>query len=153
MLVQCWSTVSDAGPASNQHWFNASCLLGCVQPSKHKTFVYHLYNVGPTSNRLVQMLYRCFLFAGNSIWSCIAYCWRRLQADTDPMSIKCWASVAGAGQYPFSPSQYFMQPVPECWRYGHDALNQSWVNVGPSVCDACPHSVWRQTRHGNPIMG
>ena len=104
MLFQCWPTVSDAGPASNQHWFNASCLLGCVQPSKHKTFVYHLYNVGPTSNRLVQMLYRCFVFAGNSIWSCIAYCWRRLQADTDPMSIKCWASVAGAGQYPFSPS-------------------------------------------------
>ena len=24
------------------------------------------------------------------------------------MSVKCWASVAGAGQYPFSPSQYFM---------------------------------------------
>ena len=38
MLVYCWSTVCDADPASNQHWFNASCLLGCVQPSKHKTF-------------------------------------------------------------------------------------------------------------------
>ena len=24
------------------------------------------------------------------------------------MSVKCWASVAGAGQYPFSPSQYIM---------------------------------------------
>ena len=24
------------------------------------------------------------------------------------MSVKCWASVAGAGQYPFSPSEYFM---------------------------------------------
>ena len=49
------------------------------------------------------------------------------------MSVKCLASVAGASQYPFSPSQYFMLPVPECWRYGHDALNQSWVNVGPSL--------------------
>ena len=51
------------------------------------------------------------------------------------MSFKCWASVAGAGQYPFSPSQYFMLPVPACWRYGHDAPNQIWVNdVGlPSV--------------------
>ena len=28
MLVQCWPTVCNAGPASNQHWFNASCLLG-----------------------------------------------------------------------------------------------------------------------------
>ena len=24
------------------------------------------------------------------------------------MSVKCWASVTGAGQYPFSPSRYFM---------------------------------------------
>ena len=24
------------------------------------------------------------------------------------MSVKCWASVAGADQYPFCPSQYFM---------------------------------------------
>ena len=24
------------------------------------------------------------------------------------MSVKCWASVPGAGQYPFSPSQYSM---------------------------------------------
>ena len=35
MLVQCWPTICDAGPTSNKHWFNASCLLGCVQPSKH----------------------------------------------------------------------------------------------------------------------
>ena len=45
-------------------------------------------------------------------WSGSAYCWRRVQADIDPMSVKCWASVAGAGQYPFSPSQYFMLAVP-----------------------------------------
>ena len=28
------------------------------------------------------------------------YCWQRVQADTDPMHVKCWAHVAGAGQYP-----------------------------------------------------
>ena len=27
MLDQCWHSACDAGPASNQHWFNASCLL------------------------------------------------------------------------------------------------------------------------------
>ena len=69
-----------------------------------------------------------------SCWSGIAYCWRRLQADADPMYVKCWASVAGAGHYLFITSQYFMRPVPACWRYWHDALNQIWVNVGsPSV--------------------
>ena len=30
VLVQCWPTVCDAGPALNQHWFNASCLLGAA---------------------------------------------------------------------------------------------------------------------------
>ena len=45
-------------------------------------------------------------------WSGNAYYWRRIQGDTDPMSGKCWASVAGAGQYPFSTSQYFMLATP-----------------------------------------
>ena len=98
----------------------------------------HLYNICTMLNQrrrrcadAVQMLYKCFVLSGNSSWSGIAYCWRRLQADTDPMSVKLRASVAGAGQYPFSPRQYFLVEVPACWRYGHDALNQSWVNVGP----------------------
>ena len=59
---------------------------------------------------VVQMLYKWFVFAGNSSWSGIAYCWWRLQADTDPMSVNY---------------------IPACWQYKHDALNQSWVNVGP----------------------
>ena len=41
-----------------------------------------------------------------------AFCWRwcvhRVQHDTDPISFKCWASVAGAGHYPVSPSEYFI---------------------------------------------
>ena len=89
-VVHCRPTVCDAGPASNQHWFNALCLLGLSSIAR---------------------------------WS--AYCWRRVQADTHPMSVKCWASVAGAGRYPFSPSQYFS------WHHRLDALNQSWINVGP----------------------
>ena len=78
------------------------------------THTKYLYNICTMLNQrrrwadVVQMLYKCFVFAGNSSWSGIAYCWRLLQADTNPMSGKCWASVAGAGQYPFSPSQYFM---------------------------------------------
>ena len=36
MLVQCWPTACDDGPTSNQHWFSASCLLGCLQSSKHR---------------------------------------------------------------------------------------------------------------------
>ena len=28
MLVQCWTSVCDAGPTLNQHWVSVSCLLG-----------------------------------------------------------------------------------------------------------------------------
>ena len=54
-MTQCWT---NADPASNQHWFNASCLLGCVQPSKHHIFA----KINPG-------LGECIVFAG---WSGIA---------------------------------------------------------------------------------
>ena len=28
LLVQCWASVVDGGPALNQQWLNVSCLLG-----------------------------------------------------------------------------------------------------------------------------
>ena len=67
---------------------------------------HHLRGWPSIKPALVQRL----VFAGlRSIarWSGSAYYWWRVQADTDTMSVKCWTSVAGAGQYPFSPSQYF----------------------------------------------
>ena len=48
------------------------------------------------------------LVFADSSWFGSAYCWWQLQADTQPMSVKSWARVAAAGQYPFSPIQYFM---------------------------------------------
>ena len=50
-------------------WWDA-CLPHQIivgYPSKHKTFVWYLYNVGPTSSTLVRHcinLYKCFVFAG-----------------------------------------------------------------------------------------
>ena len=69
------------------------------------------------------------------------------------MSVKCWASVAGAGQYLFSPSQYFILPYlhacgtgTKLWIKGfgpssvtlahiqcgvrHDTVTQYWANAG-----------------------
>ena len=75
MLGYCWPTVCDAGPVSNQHWFNTSCLLGLslsvcavVSPSsihfspalsmaqavKHETLTQCWTNVGPPSTTLSQ---------------------------------------------------------------------------------------------------
>ena len=95
----------------------------------------------------------------------IAYRWQRLQANTNPMFVKCWASIAGAGQYLFSPIQYFMLPVPASWRYGHGALNQSWVNIDPlpvtltniqrgAKHDTVTHTglMLAQRRNGGPLL-
>ena len=80
--------------------------------------------------------------AFNSSWSGSTYCWRWVQADIDPMSVKCWASVAGAGQYLFSPSQYFMLAVPARWcepkldSYWPAMFAQHrrrWVNISPAL--------------------
>ena len=121
---------------SNTTWFVNT-------PSKHKTLTRCWSNAGTLSATLAQ--HRSS--TGSTPRVCWAgassYCWWRVQTDTNPMSVKCWASVAGAGQYSFSPSQCFMLAVPA------QCLNQSWVNVG----DAVHLSAWRQTRHDNSIVG
>ena len=77
MSVQCWPTICDTGPTSNQHWFNASCLLGCAQPSKHKTFVQCWTNV----EDVVPTLYKCYtnvlclLGIAAGLVLLAAYCW------------------------------------------------------------------------------
>ena len=30
MLVQCWASVADGGPALNQHWVNVLCMPGLI---------------------------------------------------------------------------------------------------------------------------
>ena len=75
----------------------------------------------------------------------LLYCWRRVQADTDPMSVNCWASLAGAGQYPFSPSQYSMlagvcalsihAPMPfKCWPASYTMAGIGLMHVTPTRC-------------------
>ena len=107
MLVQCWPTVCDSGPASNQHWFKALCLL---------------------------------IAAGLVMLTAAAITsWHR------PMSAKCWVSVAVAGQYPFSPGQYFMLAgalAHPAWRTAADSemvvfayFTSVHITVSWKVCD------------------
>ena len=101
MLVQFWPTVCDAGPASNQHWFNASCLLGCglavlTGGGEYKpTPTQCLLNVGPLSSVLANI--------HSALVSTL------------------------------------------CWWYRHDALNQSWVIVGPPSVTLA--HIERETKH------
>ena len=49
------------------------------------------------------------------------------------MSVKCWASVAGAGQYPFCLSDYFILPYLHAGGTEQSRwFEPSWVNVGPT---------------------
>ena len=124
-ITQCWSNAGPPSATLDQHQTstgsNATPRVSWAASNPVNTK--HLYNICTIWNQrqkrwadVVQILYNCFVFAGNSSWPGIAYCWRWLQADTNPMSAKCWASVAGAGQYPFSPKQYFMLRAPVCCR-------------------------------------
>ena len=63
MLVQCWPTICNAGPASNKPWISASCLLGCntglvvlTAGGEYKpTPTEYLLNVGPASPVMVSI--------------------------------------------------------------------------------------------------
>ena len=91
--TQCGLSTS---PANTRHWPNACPMLA---------------NCGVGKNYIKPALVQCLIFAGMrsiACWSGSGYCWLRVQADTDPMSVKWWGRVASAGRYPFSPSQYFM---------------------------------------------
>ena len=100
-------------------------------PRKHETLTQCWFIAGPPSATLAQHQTStgstpCVCRAAfNSSWSGSSYCWRRLQAETDPLSGKCSASVAVLA------SIHSALVSTSCWRYRHDALNQSWVNVGP----------------------
>ena len=65
-------------------------------PSKHETLTQCWSNTGSLSATLAQhqtstVSTPCVCRSGS------AYCWWRVLADTDPMSVNCWASFAGAG--------------------------------------------------------
>ena len=139
MLV--WSNVGPPSATLAQHKTSTGSTPRVCWDAFSPVNTKHFYNICTMLDQrrrrwadVVQMLYKCFEFAGNSSWS-VVYCWWRLQADPYPMSVKCWASVAGAGQYPFSPSQYFMLPVPACWRYGH----MLWTKAGSMLA----RGLWR----------
>ena len=105
----CWSSVTKSSLGSiswatvliSSHPVMFKTQMWLVNtPSKHETLTQCWSNSVPSSAMLAQHK--------TSTGSTPRVCWAAglaVQADTNPMSVKCWASVAGAGQYPFSCSQ------------------------------------------------
>ena len=58
----------------------------------------------------LQMFYVCW--KKQLVWYCL-----QLTAGCDYNPTPTQWLFASAGQYPFCPSQYFILPVPACWRY------------------------------------
>ena len=70
-LIQCCFNVRPTSATLAKHWTNIRSMYNVWEkvllPSKCKTFVWHLCNVGPTSSTLVQHCiksYKCFVFTG-----------------------------------------------------------------------------------------
>ena len=69
-LKKCWSTVYDAGPTLNQHWFNVVCLLG------------YSYDYRPFSQPRAN--------AGSGVRPCRGrYLWRAQRINTKSAFILC----------------------------------------------------------------
>ena len=78
---QCGLSTLPANTTLTQFWANAG--------PQSATLAQHQTSTG-SAPRV------CWELHSIARWSGSADCWRRVQADTDPMSVKCWASVAGA---------------------------------------------------------
>ena len=108
MVGQHWNSIGKlSGPVScSGQESDAYRQPNAVEPAWIDTSTQCRFNTGPPSAAV----------AINHSTLDNAFCWlwcvHRVQADTDAMYVKCWASVAGAGQYPYSPSQYLMLAVP-----------------------------------------
>ena len=95
-LTQCWSNAGPPSATLAQHQTSTGSTPRAYWDVFNPVNTKHLYNICTKLIQrrrrwadVVQMLYKCFVFAGNSSWSGVAYCWRRLQADTKPLSVKC----------------------------------------------------------------
>ena len=143
----------DGGPTLKQHCVNTPCfwiakwsrisgqLVYNTMPSKHDTSTQCRFNAGPPSPTL----------AINHSTLDSAFCWRwwvhRAQAGTDPISVKCWASVDGAGHiagsmvglcsidytstmlWTVGPPSVTMGHI-QCDTIHDPPLTQYWANVG-----------------------
>ena len=125
----------DAGPKSPtlaQHQSSTGSTPCVCWAAFNPVNTKHLYKVVPTLYEYYTNVLCLLRTAAAGLVLLAAYCWPRLQADTHPMSVKCWASVAGVGQYPFCPSQYFILPYLHAGGIVQSrCFEPKPVNVGP----------------------
>ena len=121
-------------------------------PSKHETLTQYWSNAGPPSGALAQhqtstgSTPRVCWAACNISWSGIVL---TAGGNYKPTPTQCLLNVGTA--LPVLASIHIALVGTSCWRYWHDALSQSWVNVGPPSVTLA--HIQRGAEHGNPILG
>ena len=127
LWIRHWTTL-DLGPKQHAYIF----IDPKSRMSKRNEAIFLvLPDAGPTLANINPALGECMCLLGGLVFLA-AYCWPRLglQADTDPMSVKCWANVVVlASIHSVLVSTSFCRTCMLAVWYSHDALNQSWVNV------------------------
>ena len=103
-LTQCWS---NAGPQSamlaQNQTSTGSTPRACWAAFNYSVKTKHLYSICTT-------LYKCYTNVLCFLGITASLVLLTAGGDYKPTLTECWASVAGAGQYPFSPSQYSCCP-------------------------------------------
>ena len=92
-FVQCWTNVEDVVPTLYKWFANVLCLQGkaAAQQTRYNEPMLMLM-LGPRRRwraNINQHWVNVSCLLGGLV-SLAAYYWPRLQADTDPMSVKCW---------------------------------------------------------------
>ena len=146
LLTWAWFTIRFSDPMAN-HWVNVQASY----PSSHKTFVWHLYNGGPTSKALGR---RCIICHTNG-WHIIQR-WTNVEGVGPTLynffynyfvfaGIKCSASVSYENKKLSPPSKY--RPLPQCsFNVGQlsTTLVQHWANIRSRLCVCCQRGVTSQ---------
>ena len=148
MLTQCWSNVGPASATLAQHETSTGSTPCVCWAEFNPVNTKHLYNIGT----MLDQHRRCWSDVVQMCWLGIAAGLVLLTAGGDykPTPTQCLLNVGPVS--PVLASIHSVLVSTSCWRYRHDALNQSWVNVGlPSVTLA--HIQRGAKQDTNPILG
>ena len=101
-------------------------------PSKNKTFVKHLYNVGRWAD-VVQMLCKCFIFAGLTRERQVFTCSLLIVIATKENIIWFYfpTDFLGIVEYSTPVLTHYMIDFPKCKRRGRSLLLTSWYGIMP----------------------
>ena len=135
MLFWCCADVEDGGPALEQHWVNASCLLGCGHSWSANSSHWHNASL-IVAHRLQHwadispaLAYQDIGLNKINVHPVLAYCWP-IVYDHGSAVKQHWLKVSFLQGTPAT--QYSDKKLFQCWKSVIDdgtTFNQHWVSA------------------------